>query len=55
MLTNEQRAHDLAISMINPTIEAMLKEGSSMRVPQTEVYLMLYESYLSELNKRSNK
>ena len=56
MLTNEQRAHDLAISMLptamltTPSEDEMDEDGNVTR-DAVSVYLKLYEKALNKLNE----
>lgn len=58
MLTNEQRAHDIALCLVEGTlrdaerIEISLGEVLSLNL--VDFYLKCYESALKELNSRLN-
>ena len=55
MTDTEKRAHDLAIAMLETTIKSMLNQSDGkMRETPTDIYLMLYNCYLSELSEHFN-
>lgn len=57
MLSNEQRAHDIAIAMLptmvglEPTIDE-LDENGNVKRDAIEIYLSIYNRCLNALNKK---